>query len=335
MAVMVARERRAGNAVAVPPWYDLAMLEDCTKLLFPPSGAVEVPLLFAPRVLRCLAAGPGGHPLTVLLDTGTDPSAIDLGLARRLGLRLGEFGLGSDAASDQVRFTESILPWLRLGALTLRDLYVLAVDLSRAPFKVDLVLGYNVLSSLTLTIDYAAGQLHLGHPDLTLPEPGPDGATLPLRFFDHFPALEGAALLCADERGLALGLREAMRLPLVTIDTGSNGALTLSPDLAAQAGVRRGSGAVVDAEGRGFVEGVSVLRAAVAGLRLGPFTLPVIELDAPEGTGGDLGRVGRANLGNAILDRFARVTLDYRRAVCVLEPTSPAAPNKNRTASMA
>ena len=295
------------------------MLNDRTRLLFPASGTVELPLIFVPRVLRCVAAGPGGHPLTVLIDTGTDPSAIDLGLARRLDLRLGDFGLGSDAASDHVRFTESVLPWLRLGDLTLRDLYVLAVDLSRAPFKVDLVLGYNVLSSLTLTIDYAARLLRLGHPDLTPPAPGYGGAALTMRFFEHFPALEGAALLCADERCAEPGLREALQLPLVTIDTGSNGALTLSPDLAFQAGVRRGAGPLAGDEGRGFVEGVPVLRAAAAGLRLGPFTLPSIELDTPEHPGGDLGRLGRANLGNAILDRFARVTLDYRRAVCVLE----------------
>ncbi|NTU81070.1 MAG: hypothetical protein HGA45_17090 [Chloroflexales bacterium] len=290
------------------------MLHDRTRLLFPPSGAVEVPLIFAPRVLRCVAAGPGGNPLSVLIDTGTDPSAIDLGLARRLGLRLGDFGLGSDAASDQVRFTESVLPWLRLGDLTLRDLYAVAVDLSGAPFKVDLVLGYNVLSSLTLTVDYNEGLLRLGHPDLEPPAPGPGGAALPLRFFEHFPALEGAALICSGEP-----YAEALDLPLVTIDTGSNGALTLSPDLAARAGLRRGAGPVAASEGRGFVEGVPVLRAAAAGLRLGPFTLPALELDAPESLAGDLGRAGRANLGNAVLARFARVTLDYRRAVCVLE----------------
>ncbi|NCC34507.1 MAG: hypothetical protein EOM24_21205, partial [Chloroflexia bacterium] len=118
------------------------MLDDHTTLHFPPSGIAELPLLFAPQVIRCVAAGPGGHPLTVLLDTGTDPSAIDLSLARRLDLRLGDFALGSDAASDAVHFTESVLPWLRLGELELRDLYAVALDLRQAPFKVDLVLGY-------------------------------------------------------------------------------------------------------------------------------------------------------------------------------------------------
>lgn len=287
------------------------MLDDRTRLNFPASGATELPLHFSPRVLRCVAAGPGGHPLSVLLDTGTDPSAIDLGLARRLGLRLGDFALGSDAASDRVPFTESALPWLRLGELTLRDLYVMAMDLSRAPFPVDLVLGYNVLCGLTLSIDYVNNRLHLAHPDLEPPPPGPGGAVLPMRWFEHFPALEGVTLLCADT---------PLALPLATLDTGSNGGLTLSADLAARAGLVNEGARVARDEGRGFVEGVGVLRGAHAALRLGPFTLPDVELDAPEAGAGDLGRAGRANLGNGVLARFARVTLDYRRARVTLDP---------------
>ncbi|MBP1464945.1 retropepsin-like domain-containing protein [Candidatus Chloroploca sp. M-50] len=294
------------------------MLDDHTTLHFPPSGIAELPLLFAPQVIRCVAAGPGGHPLTVLLDTGTDPSAIDLSLARRLDLRLGDFALGSDAASDAVHFTESVLPWLRLGELELRDLYGVALDLRQAPFKVDLVLGYNVLSQLTLTIDYAAGRLRLCHPDLEPPTPGPGGAVLPLRFFEHFPAFDGAALLCLSQPGQVQPV--PLPLPLLTIDTGSNGALTLSPDLADLAGLRRGE-AEVD-EGRGFVERVTTLHGRAEALRIGPFELKAIELDAPESGRGDFGRGGRANLGNRLLARFQRMTLDYRRAICVLESSS-------------
>lgn len=296
------------------------MLEDRTKLAFPASGVVELPLRFAPRVVRCTAAGPGGRPLTVLIDTGTDPSAIDLGLARRLGLPLGEFALGSDAASDSIPFTETVLPWLHLGDLHLRDLYLLALDLSHAPFEVDLVLGYNVLSNLTLSIDYANRRLRLCHPDLEPPPPDEDGATVPLRFFEHFPALEGAQLLAADATASA-ALRPCLALPLLTIDTGSNGDLTLSPDLAERVGLRRDNGATVAGEGHGFASECAVLRGMAAGLRLGPFVVRNVVLDAPEGHSGDLGRAGRANLGNGVLARFRRVTIDYRRSLAVLEGT--------------
>jgi hypothetical protein len=287
------------------------MLDDRTQVIFPASGTTELPLLFEPAVLRCMAHGPGGHPLTVLLDTGTDPSAIDLGLARRLDLRLGDFALGSDATSDTVPFTETSLPWLRLGELTLRDLYAVATDLSRAPFKIDLVLGYNVLSNLTLTIDYTHSQLTLAHPDLEPSPPGPDGVTLPLTFVDHFPALADLQLSCAGQ---------ALDLPLATIDTGSNGALTLGRDLADRAGLYREADQSTTGQGQGFSSGATVLTGACADLRLGPFALPEIAIDAPPSGPGDLGRAGRANIGNRLLARFARVTLDYRRGVCVVDP---------------
>jgi hypothetical protein len=166
---------------------------------------------------------------------------------------------------------------------------------------------------LTLTIDYVNHRIRLSHPDLEPPAPEPGGITLPLRWFEHFPALEGLTLLCADG---------PLTLPLATLDTGSNGGLTLSADLAARAGLRHGDALVAHDEGRGFVEGVRVLRGAPTCLCLGPFTLPAVELDAPEGSAGDLGRTGRANLGNGVLARFARVTLDYRRGRATLDPRS-------------
>src|SRR5918911_725600 len=114
-----------------------------------------------------MAAGPGGYPLHVLLDTGTDPSAMDAGLARRLALRTGGSGVGQGAASDAVHFTEAVLPWLRLGDLTIRDLFAPALDLSGMPFQVDIVLGYNVLRQLSLRIDYRRRWLMFAHPDLS------------------------------------------------------------------------------------------------------------------------------------------------------------------------
>ncbi|NTV64602.1 MAG: hypothetical protein HGA65_13865, partial [Oscillochloris sp.] len=256
------------------------MLDDQTRMIFPASGEAELPLRFEPQVLRCVAAGPGGHPLTVLLDTGTDPSAIDLGLARRLGLRLGEFAMGSDAASDCVPFTETVLPWLRLGELTLRDLYAVAMDLSRAPFKVDLVLGYNVLSHLTLSVDYQRGVVALRHPDIEPPPPGAAGATLPLLFAEHFPALADLQISCGSR---------SQHLPLVTIDTGSNGALTLGRDLAACVGLYHEADEAA-ARGHGFTSGAPVLTGALADLQLGPFTLRDVAIDAPLAGPGDLGR---------------------------------------------
>jgi hypothetical protein len=281
------------------------MVDDQTTLLFPSHGATTLPLCAPEELVCCAAAGPGGHALRVLLDTGTDPSAVDAGLARRLALRTGGSGLGQGAASDEVPFIEAVLPWLRLGELTIRDLFAPALDLSGLPFQVDVVLGYNVLRQAALRIDYRRRQLTLAHPDVGAP-PARDGVALPLVFFEHFPALQS--------------LEVAGRpIPLATIDTGSNAALTVGPDVAEALGLRGGVG-VRRASGAGFGGGGAILRGHHQQVRIGPFALPDVELDTPDVPRGDLGRAGRANIGNRLLARFAAVALDYERRTITLEP---------------
>ncbi|MEN9935101.1 MAG: hypothetical protein RLZZ387_1680 [Chloroflexota bacterium] len=286
------------------------MVDDRTTLEFPSVGLVSSALCPPDGLVCTLAAGPGGHPLRVLLDTGTDPSAMDAGLARRLAVHTGGSGVGQGAASDEVAFTEAVLPWLRLGdagnALVIRDLFAPAVDLSGLPFRVDVVLGYTVLRQLALRIDYRARAVTFAHPDLGLPVLAPEAEAMPLTFFEHFPALQELEL-------------DGVAIPLATIDTGSNAGLTVGPDLAAQLGLRRDASGVTLALGAGFGGGAEVIRRRYELLRVGPHILRDIELDAHLGDVGDLGRAGRANLGNRLLAQFAAVTLDYERRAAALE----------------
>jgi len=282
------------------------MVDDQTTLLFTSQGLTIVPLCAPYELLCCTAAGPGGYALRVLLDTGTDPSAVDAGLARRLALRTGGSGLGQGAASDEVPFTEAVLPWLRLGDLTIRDLFAPALDLSGLPFQIDVVLGYNVLRQLTLRIDYRQHLLTLAHPDIGALS-APSGVALPLVFFEHFPAL----------RDLSIAGRP---IPLATLDTGSNAALTVGPDLAIKLGLRSGHDGVRLGSGTGFGGGAAVLRGHHQRIRLGPFDLADVELDSPDVLRGDLSRAGRANIGNRLLARFAAIALDYERRLITFEP---------------
>ena len=276
------------------------MFEDLTKLEFPSCGWVELPIETPCDLLCCTAAGPGGAPLRVMIDTGTDPSAIDAGLAQRLALRTGGSGLGQGAASNAVAYTEAVLPWLRLGDLVIRDLFAPSVSLSGLPFQIDVVLGYNVLQQVSMRIDYQHRRLILAHPDLGI-QATPKAHTFDLTFFEHFPAIENLEVA-------------GQRLPLVTIDTGSNAALSVGPDLAAKLGLEPGAQGVSEGRGVGFGGcDTKVLSRRYRQLRFGPFDLGTLELDALHNGQGDLGRPGRANIGNRLLERFAAVSLDYQR----------------------
>ncbi|HEX5688941.1 MAG TPA: aspartyl protease family protein, partial [Roseiflexaceae bacterium] len=257
-------------------------------------------------VVCCVASGPGGHPLHVLLDTGTDPSAMDARLARRLALRTGGSGVGQGAASDEVPFTEAVLPWLRLGDLLIRDLFAPALDLGALPFRVDVVLGYNVLRQMALRIEYRTRRLVLAHPDVGIAV-SPRAVSLPLVFFEHFPALMNINV-------------EGRHIPLATIDTGSNGALSVGPDVANALGLRPSAVDVTHARGAGFGGESAVLRRCCRQLQLGPFDLGDVEVDAHLGMGGDLRRAGRVNIGNRLLSRFAAVSIDYQRGTIAFDP---------------
>lgn len=278
------------------------MVEDRTSLQFPSPGFVSVPFGPPDDLICCAASGPGGRALRVMLDTGTDPSAIDRQLARRLALELGGSGLGVGAVSDEVPYTEAVLPWLRIGDLTIRNLFAPALDLRALPFGVDLVLGYNVLRQLALRIDYRQRMLMLAHPDVGVPAQA-SAHEFTLTFFEHFPALAGAELA-------------GQRIELTTIDTGSNAALTIGPDLAAALGL--GAGMHLSS-GAGFGGGGAVLRGGYLPLRLGACTIADVEIDVPQTARGDLVRAGRANIGNRLLARFASVAIDYERRMLALE----------------
>jgi predicted aspartyl protease len=282
------------------------MVDDLTTLLFPSQGYTSLPLCEADGLVCCTASGPGGHALRVMIDTGTDPSAVDSGLARRLALRTGGSGLGSGAASDEVPFTEAVVPWLRLGELTVRDLFAPAVELRSLPFEVDIVLGYNVLRQLALRIDYRRGLLTLAHPDLGAPAPARPASVLPLVFFEQFPALE-----CFEVAGRPV--------PLATIDTGSNAALTLGQDVAHDLGLLAGATELRVASGAGFGGGADVLRGHLQPVQIGEIAVDGVELDIPANARGDLGRAGRVNIGNRLLARFGAVALDYERRQLTLE----------------
>ncbi len=112
-----------------------------------------------------------------------------------------------------------------------------------------MVLGYNVLRQVALRIDYRQRSLTLAHPDLGAPR-GRHARELPLVFFEHFPALSGLEV-------------EGRHIPLATIDTGSNGALTVGPDLAGELGLLPDAADVTLGLGAGFGGDSEVLRQAL------------------------------------------------------------------------
>src|SRR6266550_1157047 len=99
-------------------------------------------------VVQVKIAGKG--PFNMLFDTDTDPSAIDLGTARELGLKLGTKGYPGTGGGTEVNLVYPVnIPRVELGSVTAKEIFAAAIDLTKLSAKLGKpihgVLGYSFL----------------------------------------------------------------------------------------------------------------------------------------------------------------------------------------------
>src|SRR5258706_903857 len=96
------------------------------------SAPVEVPFEFVHNQIVVTVKIGGKGPYHMLVDTGSDPSAIDLATAKELGLGLDSrsyaaTGAGSDTQTGQM----TTLPSIELGSIVARDLVACSRGLTK------------------------------------------------------------------------------------------------------------------------------------------------------------------------------------------------------------
>jgi len=106
-----------------------------------------------------------GKPLYVLLDTGVDPSVIDLQRAKALGLPMqkGQGGEATGEGNGSAHVFPATIKMLAIDGHAWGDVDALAMDmagLSKSYGKtLDGVLGYSFLSGKTVVIDYPSSNV--------------------------------------------------------------------------------------------------------------------------------------------------------------------------------
>lgn len=191
------------------------------------SGPVEIPFEFVANqvVVEVKIAGKG--PYSMLVDTDTDPSAIDLATARELGLsqdskNFPATGGGTDA--NVVHLTR--LPTVELGSVVAKEVLAAAIDLSKLSAKlgkpIQGVLGFSFLKDRIIQIDYPETKI---------------------RFYNEtpFPAIQTAPNT-VNTIAMAFRYDEGVLIDSVyingqklkaTLDTGSSGTFSLTPEAVA------------------------------------------------------------------------------------------------------
>ncbi|HEV7701021.1 MAG TPA: retropepsin-like aspartic protease [Pyrinomonadaceae bacterium] len=158
----------------------------------------------------------GLGPLTMMLDTGTDPSAIDLATAAKIGVKRSTKGhQGSGGGTDKNPAFECKLTMVKLGGLTANNVAAAAIDLSkiseRMGRQIDGILGHSLLNKRIVQFDYPHGVVRFLD---KMPPPTAGSTTVSFRYRDNV-LIDG--LLINGERLTA------------NLDTGSGGGFQLAP----------------------------------------------------------------------------------------------------------
>jgi hypothetical protein len=248
-------------------------------------------------------------PLYLLLDTGVDPSIIDLNRAEALGLKidrqnggdLSGFGDAKGATAFPASIDNLVIDshsFAPFDALT-SDMTALSANYGH---KLDGFLGYSFLVDKIVLIDYPRQTLSILNQTadaMPLVETCRTHWTTPLRTVESFPVITNFRFGAAKGR--------------IALDTGSNGGIALYQSALNLKGVRAALSEKGSATFGGF-RGVSKGKSYTfnASIGFGPFTLPPGEVVTIRNVKGSKGtRV--ANGGNALFAAMKlKMLLNYR-----------------------
>jgi len=273
---------------------------------------IEIPFEFHKNEIILQVRVNGKGSFNMMLDTGTDPSAVDLTTARELGLKLHPVGneiTGGGKDANLGYYTK--LPLVEVGGFTVKNVDALAVDLSKISERLGKplngVLGHSVLNGRIVQIDYAKRVV---------------------RFHARSPFSNATTQVNTSKRTvMAFRYNDNVLIDDVSVngkklvgnlDTGSSGSFNLTPAAVSYLGLEEEVSRAPVSSDVGY-KGVSQNRQG----KVSNVTIGAISIDEPtviffgKGTGRDKKRWG-INIGNVFLKDFV-VTIDYRKKLITLE----------------
>ncbi len=276
------------------------------------SAPVEVPFELVHNQILVQAKIAGKGPYTLLLDTGTDPSAIDLTVAKELGLGLDSRSYpasGGGSVTQGVQLTR--LSSLELGSVVARDIVAGVVELKKMAGKLERpihgVLGYSFLKDRIVQIDYAASKLrfYLQSPYATIAN-SPNMVNIVAMPFRYENGVMIDAVFINGEKLKA------------TLDTGSGGAFALTPEAVALLGLEDQAQNRAVEKSVGYNGEFESKSGVLKSVRLGRLSLESAPASFwPTGAGHDKEKY-QVNIGNGFFKDYL-MTFDFRGKIVVFE----------------
>jgi predicted aspartyl protease len=276
-----------------------------------PRAFIEVPFELIHGTILIPATVNGAGPFWMMLDTGADPSIVDLGVAKRAGLKIAAKGKqGSGGGTSHNLSYGTSLPLLRIGGLTATKVDALAMDLSGLSATLGRslggALGYSLFKGRIVQIDYPNRRV---------------------RFYKRAPSCTRAKNLhpkqCTilsfryQDDILANGVAVDGKPVTTNFDTGSNSSFQLNPAAVEKLGVGEDLARAQASSSRGFNGELNNREGTVRNVSVGKISVD----DAPivffgKGMGVDK-EPWDLRIGSGFLKDFA-ITLDFRHGQIIL-----------------
>ena len=273
---------------------------------------VEIPFEFLHNQIVIQVKMGGKGPFNMLVDTNTDPSAIDFATARDLGLAIGTKGYVPTGGGTEANPTYAArLPSIELGGFVTKDVAAATVDLTKISQRIGKpihgVLGFSFLKDRVIQIDYPNSKLRFfaesPYPRIQFSANTVNTIAFPFKREDGEVMIDSVYIN-----------NEKMRAAL---DTGSSGTFDLTPDAVAllrleeqaQPGEKTSVGYNGEYETKqGILKSVRLGRISVESVRAN-FWLPKTGYD---------NKKFQVNIGNGFFQDFV-MTFDFKNKTVIFE----------------
>lgn len=277
-----------------------------------PKAPIEVPFEFVHNQIVVQAKIGGKGPFNLLVDTNTDPSAIDSATARELGLQVGARGATASGGGTETNTVyPTRLPLLELGGVTAKDIAAATIDLTKLSQRIERpihgVLGYSFLKDRIIQIDYPKTKLRFyaqsPYPRIELAPNTVNIIAFPFRYDGGDVIIDSVFIN-----------NEKMRAAL---DTGSSGTFSLTPEAVAALKLED-QGQDSETESVGYNGGYKTKAGVLKSVRLGRFSIDSVPATFWLPNTGHDSKKFQVNIGNGFFQDFM-LTLDFKNKIVVFE----------------
>jgi predicted aspartyl protease len=279
----------------------------------PGKPQAEIPFEFVHNQIVVQVKVSGKGPFNMLLDTNTDPSAIDVATARELGLAVGDKGSAATGGGTAVNtIYPTRLANVVVGSLMTRDVAAATIDLKKLSERIGRpiqgILGFSFLKDRIVQIDYPNLKLRFfaesPYPRIQLSANTVNTIAFPFKREDGEVMIDSVYIN-----------NEKMRAAL---DTGSSGSFSLTPQAVALLKIEDQAQAGEATSSVGYNGEYESKQGILKSVRLGRISVESVLADFWLPKTGHDNQKFQVNIGNGFFQDFV-MTFDFKNKIVVFE----------------